>query len=128
MGSIVDQLEGREAADGVRCPICGQENGEMRHCRHVRWMFDQGHPLDFARFAVETSPYTRARGFAPRDIPNIWWDQHLEWVVDQVMLHFDARDGYVFGEVADLDLLVRDVWRAFHPEPARLDMARVDPA
>jgi hypothetical protein len=30
--------------------------------------------------------------------------------------------------VADLDLLVRDVWRAFHPEPVRADMARVDPA
>lgn len=127
MERTVQRLEGREAGDAARCPICGQANASMRYCRHVRWTFDQGDPLDFARFAMETSPYTRARGFALRDIPKLWWDENIEWVVDQVMLHFDARDGCVFGDLASLDLLARDVWKQFRPDPVRPQMARVDP-
>jgi hypothetical protein len=127
MSSIVKETNGQGAAEAVRCPICGQGDMATRHCRHVRWTFDQGDPLEFARFAMETSPYTHARGFSLRDIPRIWWVTNGAWVVDRVMVHFDARDGYVFGEPADVDLLVRDVWKAFRPDPVRPEMARIDP-
>ncbi len=127
MGSVVKQVEGKGAADAVRCPICAHPNAPMHYCRHVRWTFDQGDPMDFAHFAMETSPYARARGCALRDIPKSWWDENSEWIVEQVMLHFDACDGYVFGELADLDLLARDLWKRFRPDPVRPQMARVDP-
>ncbi len=127
MGNIVDQVENREAAQNVRCPICAYPNARMDYCRHVRWTFDQGDPIDFARFALETSPYPTARRFSLRDISQHWWDENVEWVVDQVMLHFDAADGYVFGHLADLDLLARDVWKAVRPDPVRPQMVRVDP-
>ena len=127
MSSIVEQANGQGAAEAVRCPRCGEDNAATRHCRHVRWTFDQGDPLEFARFAMETSPYTHTRGFSLRDIPKIWWDKNGAWLVDQVMLHFDAHDGYVFGEPADADLLARDVWKAFRPDPVRAEMARIDP-
>lgn len=123
MGSIGDQLEGRDA-EAVRCPVCGSGNLPMRYCRHVRWTFDQGGPLEFARFALETSPYLNARGLGARDIANAWWAEHEEFVVDQILLRFDANDGYVFGDIADLDLLVRDIWRAFRPEPERPALVR----
>jgi hypothetical protein len=127
MNSIVRQTKGQGAAEAVRCPSCGQDITATRHCRHVRWTFDQGDPLEFARFAMETSPYTHARGFSLRDIPATWWDENGPWVVDRVMSRFDARDGYVFGEPADMDLLARDVWKAFRPDPVRPEMARIDP-
>lgn len=126
MGSIVRQAEGQEAAASVRCPLCAHGNTPGQQCRHVRWTFDQGDPIDFARFAMATSPYTSARGFKVGDIPSFWWDERGEWVVEQVLLHFEAADGYVFGEIAHLDLLSRDVWKAFLPDPVRAEMARVD--
>jgi hypothetical protein len=69
----------------------------------------------------------RTRGFSLRDIPRIWWVTNGAWVVDRVMVRFDARDGYVFGEPTDVDLLARDVWKAFRPDPVRPEMARIDP-
>ena len=122
----INQHDSQPAAQPVRCPICAQPNAPMQHCRHVRWTFDQGDPIDFARFAMETSPYTRTRDYSVRSVSQYWWDANVEWVLDQVMLHFEAVDGYVFGEIADLDLLVRDLWRSIYPESARPDMARVD--
>ena len=83
--------------------------------------------MDFARFAMETSPYTQARGFTLADIPKFWWDENSEWIFEQVMLHFEARDGHVFGDLAGLDLLARDVWKRFRPDPVRPQMVRVDP-
>ena len=127
MGNIVNATEDRKAAPTVRCPICAHPNAVDAYCRHIRWTFDLGDPMDFARYAMETSPYTSARGFALRDISQFWWDENIEWVVDQVMIHFEAIDGLVFGDVADLDLLSRDIWRAFRPDPVRNQMARVDP-
>ncbi len=127
MGTIISQPGGAEAGTPVRCPICAQPNEPMRYCRHVRWTFDQGGPLEFARFALETSPYTHARGHSSRDIPKAWWEEKGDWLVDKVLLHFDAADGYVFGELSDLDLLARDMWREFQPEPERPQMQRVDP-
>ena len=127
MGKITDQVEGPDTPETVRCPFCAAAVASMQYCRHVRWTFDQGDPIDFARFALETSPYTTARRFSLRDVPKLWWDENVEWVVDLVMLHFEAADGYVFGELADLDLLARDFWKAVHPDPVRPQMARVDP-
>lgn len=127
MKSTVKPNEQGGPANTVRCPICAYGNAPMQHCKHVRWTFEQGDPIDFARFAMGTSPYTRARGFSLSEIPAFWWEQRGEWVVEQVMLHFEAADGYVFGEIADLDLLSRDVWKAFRPDPVRAEMARVDP-
>jgi hypothetical protein len=127
MGNIVKTTEDRKPAPTVRCPICAHPNAVGAYCRHVRWTFDQGDPIDFARFAMETSPYTHARGFTLRDIPEFWWDEYIEWVVDQVMIHFEAIDGLVFGDLSNLDLLTRDIWRAFSPDPVRPQMARVDP-
>ena len=126
MGNIVKKDERQGIAPTARCPICAHANAPMQYCRHVRWTFDQGDPMDFAHFAMETSPYTKARGFSLSSVPQRWWDEHVEWVVDQVMQHFDAVDGYVCGEVADLDLLARDVWRAIRPDAVRPQMARVD--
>lgn len=127
MDNMVKNMDDAAASPGARCPVCAHPNTQAQHCRHVRWTFDQGDPIDFARFAMETSPYTQARGFALRDISQFWWDENIEWVVDQVMIHFEASDGLVFGELADLDLLARDIWKAFRPDPVRPQMARVDP-
>lgn len=124
MGTILEQLEGNGRPTAVRCPICGAGNMADSLCRHVRWTFDQGDPLDFARFALETSPYTGAAGYRVREIPDEWWGQHGEWIVEEVLLHFDASDGYVFGELAHLDLLARDVWKAFRPEAERAPIRR----
>lgn len=127
MGTIV--TEGGSAAPGapVRCPICAQPNLHGQMCRHVRWTFDQGDPLDFARYALETSPYISARGHSVREIPRIWWDEKAEWIVDNVMLHFDAAEGFVFGEIGDLDLLARDVWKEFQPDVSQPRFERIDP-
>jgi hypothetical protein len=126
MGKLVNGLEGSggEGAQAVRCPICGEHNLPMQYCRHVRWTFDQGGPLDFAHFALEMSPYVRARGASVRDIPRVWWDERVDWIVEQVLLHFDASDGYVFGEIVDMDLLARAVWKEFRPERARPSIVR----
>src|SRR5690242_16588281 len=117
MGMLVEQAKDPEQPTLTRCPICGQDNDTASRCKHVRWTFDQGDPIDFARFALETSPYVHARGGSPRDLKNDWWLAHGEWVVERVMLHFDARDGYVFGELVDLDRLARDIWLEFRPDP-----------
>ena len=124
MGSILEQVDGAEPAKRVRCRVCGRDNQPMQYCRHVRWTFDQGDPIDFTRFALETSPYTHGRGFATKDIPAIWWAENGEWIVEEVMLHFDVSDGYVFGELADLDNLARDIWKAFRPEPLTREPVR----
>ena len=71
MGNIIQQLGGTDAPITVRCTICAQDNVPGRLCRHVRWTFDQGDPLDFARFALETSPYVQARGFSSRSSTSI---------------------------------------------------------
>ena len=126
MGTIADQLTGAggDAAPEVRCPLCGVMNAPMRYCRHVRWTFDQGDPLAFARFAVETSAYRHPRGYRACDIPRQWWTEHGDLVVERVLYRFEAADGYVFGELADLDLLTLDIWRAFQPEPERAPIHR----
>ncbi len=123
MQTIGGQQDTQDAAP-VRCLICGAMNERLRYCRHVRWTFDQGDPLDFARFAVETSPYVTARGGKSSDISKKWWALNGAWVVEQVQLHFDAIEGYVFGEIADLDLLARDIWKQFRPDPERAAMRR----
>lgn len=124
MGTIDSQNEDHDPSQPVRCLICGSFNEPMKYCRHVRWTFDQGGPLDFAHFALETSPYIRARGHSVRDIPKAWWDSRGEWIVEQVLIHFDASEGYVFGEIGDLDLLARDVWKEFRPDPVRPSLTR----
>jgi hypothetical protein len=96
-------------------------------CKHVRWTFDQGGPIEFAQFALETSPYVRARGHKASEISAQWYELHGDWIVEQVLLHFDASDGFVFGELAHLDLLARDIWKQFQPEIERPVMHRVDP-
>lgn len=128
MGTIISQVEGgnTEAGAPVRCPICAQLNEPGRLCKHVRWTFDQGDPLEFARFVLDTSPYVRARGHSSSEIPKIWWERQGEWIVEKVMVHFDASDGYVFGEHKDLDMLAREIWREFHPEAERPQIQRVD--
>ena len=84
MGSIIDQLEGKEAAPvaqaiPVRCRMCGRDNVPMQYCRHVRWTFDQGDPLEFTRFALETSPYTHRSGLDVTHIPPAWWHEKETW-------------------------------------------------
>ncbi len=126
MGTILDQLEGREpgVTTVVPCPICGAANSAGAYCRHVRWTFDQGGPVDFARFAVETSAYRHPRGYKSCDIPSTWWGAQEEWILDRVLLRFAVKDGYVFGELAELDLLTLDLWRNFLPEPGRAQITR----
>lgn len=117
MGTDTESPEAQDLPAEARCPICGELNARMLYCRHVRWTFDQGDPLDFAHFAIETSPYVRARGFDASVIPNAWWKAHGEWIVEQVLLRFCAVDGYVFGHLADLDILSKDIWLEFRPDP-----------
>lgn len=126
MGTIVSQVEGATASAPVRCPYCAHPNESGSQCKHVRWTFDQGDPLQFARCVLETSPYVEARGHKAKEIPNVWWERQGEWIVEKVLVHFDACDGYVFGELKDLDLLARDIWREFHPEAERPQMQRID--
>jgi len=111
----------------VLCPICSQPNQAARLCRHVRWIFDLGGPVDFACFALETSPYVRARGHSASDIGAAWLDQHAAWIIDRVMFRFKASDGFVFGRPGDLDLLAHDIWKEFHPDPQRPQFHRIDP-
>jgi hypothetical protein len=119
MGRILNQLEGRERGEAVRCPICGAGNFADSRCRHVRWTFEQGGPVDFARFALTVSPFVKNSGARLADIPRSWWEREGEWIAEQVLLRFDACDGYVFGDLSALDLLARDLWRHFRPEPER---------
>lgn len=103
-----------DRTNGVFCPICGISYARPDdHSRHIRWTFEQGNPIDFAHFAMRASPYVQGIGARPTDIPAQWWEDHGEWVVEQVMRHFEAVDGYVFGEVVHLDLLARDIWKEF---------------
>jgi hypothetical protein len=126
MGTIIDQVEGgeQEGEAPVRCPICGVGNLRMDYCRHVRWTFDQGGPIEFARFAMTTSHYQHPRGLTVRNIPKLWWDEHGDWVVERVLHRFGAAEGYVFGEPAELDLLTMDIWKAFEPQPERAPICR----
>jgi hypothetical protein len=114
-------------AGPVRCPFCAHPNEPGRMCRHVRWTFEQGGPIEFACFAIETSPYTQARGHSAREINSFWLQERGEWIIERVLHHFEATDGFVFGQLSDVDLLARDIWREFHPEPERPRMDRVDP-
>jgi hypothetical protein len=126
MGTILDQVEGKEAAAPERCPLCGRANTASEHCRHVRWAFEQGDPLAFAKFALESSPYVRGRGHKPSDIPAAWWLAHGEWIIEQIDYRLHIGDGYLFGELAELDLLARDIWKAFRPDTERASISRVD--
>jgi hypothetical protein len=122
-----EQEQETAAAGPVRCPFCAAPNQPGSHCRHVRWTFDQGNPIDFACFALETSPYVQARGHSAREISSLWLEEKGEWIVDRVLHHFEATDGFVFGQLSDVDLLARDIWREFHPEAERPQLQRVDP-
>ena len=125
MGTILEQMNNSgEPEPEARCPVCGAWNARLRYCRHVRWTFDQGDPIEFARFALETSTYKHPRGHRSRDIPQGWWQEHGEYILERVLQRFHAEDGYVFGELAELDLLTLDIWRAFEPEPTRAPIPR----
>jgi hypothetical protein len=128
MAGIIDRATGASRIEtAVRCPYCAVEVTASHHCKHVRWTFDQGDPLDFTRFAMETSPYVRARGRKVSDISSYWWDEHGQWVVDHVVTMFHCADGFVFGDLALLDVLTRDVWKRFDPDPVRPQQLRYDP-
>ena len=117
MGNIIDQVEGKAGiAVAVRCPFCSQENRPGHHCRHVRWTFDQGGPLDFARFCLVHSPYVYGRGHKPTEVPASWWTAHGDWLVEEITLRFHAGEGYVFGDLATIDVLARDIWKRFCPD------------
>ena len=122
--AILDHVEGTQPQADVRCPLCGAGNTPGNHCRHVRWTFDQGDALDFTKFALETSPYTANRGLRTRDIPRPWWEEHAAWLFDELSLRFDISDGFVFADIAELDLLARDVWNEFQPDPSRPTVQR----
>jgi len=126
MGTTIDQVEGKGPLQAVRCPICGRENSPRNECRHVRWTFDRGDPLDFAMFALEASPYVRGRGHQPTDIPKAWWQAHGDWVIEQIDFRLHIGDGYVFGDLNDLDVLARDIWKAFQPDTGRDEIQRTN--
>jgi hypothetical protein len=115
MGTIIDQMEGpgARAQQGVRCPLCGAPNTSNGQCRHVRWTFDRGGPLDFARHALSASPFSQRLGRNTAALNAEWMQAHGEEVIDLIMLHFGVDEGFVFGEIAQLDMLSRDMWRIF---------------
>ena len=117
MGTIVEVESG--VPSGVVCPFCRHHNGPGALCPHVRWTFEQGEPLSFARFALHTSPYLAGRGHRVAEIPPSWWDDNADWIVEQVLGIFDVGDGYVFGELAYLDDLSRAIWKQFQPDRVR---------
>lgn len=119
MGTIIDQMEGpgAKAHDGVRCPLCGAPNTASGQCRHVRWTFDRGGPLEFARYALGASPLTERLGRSAGEISAAWLQVHGDEIVDLIMLHFGVDEGFVFGEVAQLDMLARELWRMFTEVP-----------
>lgn len=127
MGSILDQVEGTErpATLAVRCPVCAQPNSAETKCRHVRWTFDRGGPLQFAKHALSVSPVTFARGNNVGEIPSPWWDANGDWLMGQLEMRFDACEGFVFGELGDIDLLAKDIWSRFQPEAPRAGITRI---
>lgn len=113
-----------EAETVARCPICGHAAQSEWLCKHVRWTFDQGDPMDFARHVVKSSPYTAGCGLRPSDVNPAWWSANGERVFDLITLHFEAAGGYVFGDLKDVDLLARDIWRMHTPEQERQPLVR----
>jgi hypothetical protein len=120
---VSDFLDERNAP--ARCPVCGHSNSPTDTCKHVRWTFAQGSPIEFARRAVAESPCTERLGRKPSDISRDWWDGHGDRVIELIERRFVPLDGYVFGHIADLDLLSRDVWNEFAPQPERASIQRV---
>lgn len=119
MGSIIDQVEGKGPQQAERCPFCGRENARANLCRHVRWAFERGDALAFAKYALETSPYVRGRGHKPAEIPQAWWLSHADWIMNQIDYRLHIGESYLFGELAELDVLAREVWKLFQPDYAR---------
>jgi hypothetical protein len=124
MGNLIDQVEGAAAAEDAVCPYCHAENREGSLCKHVRWSVAQGDPLAFAHFALETSPYLPGVGHRVSEIPGDWWLSHADWIVEQVVTRFDVRGDYVFGEVVGVDLLARDIWKEYRPDPVHRPLVR----
>jgi hypothetical protein len=111
----------------IACPHCGHEIVDrMAGCRHLRWTPDRGGPIDFAMYVVFNSPYTSGRGLRAIDIPTKWWEEQYEWLLDRVSTRLSVVDGYVFGEMVDIDLFCMDIWHRFAPEPARVGIDRSD--
>ena len=121
MGTILDQMEGRDARiatqEGVRCPFCGAPNTANGQCRHVRWTFERGGPLDFARYLLGASPLTARLGRSAGEVSSQWLQQHGEQVMDLIALHFGIDEGFVFGDLGQMDLMARDLWRLHDGEP-----------
>jgi hypothetical protein len=82
--------------------------------------------LDFARFALETSPYICQRGHKASEVTTDWMEASGDWITERVTTHFEASEGYVFGELVHLDLLAREIWKEFRPDAERPQMQRVD--
>lgn len=101
----------------VRCPRCRQAVQEGGGCRHLRWVPKLGGPIDFAKFAVRSSPSTERRGFSASSIPAGWWEAHHDWLLERITVRLDVVDGYCFGEPVDMDRLCLDIWHEFAPEP-----------
>ena len=70
------------------------------------------------------SPYVCNRGAKTTDIPRTWWQERGGDVVEMVLLHFHVDEPFVFGELSDLDLLARDIWKLSHPERERAPIER----
>lgn len=120
----MDTIFKSDVVEAARCTRCGQTNTPGDQCRHVRWTFARGGPLDFARHAVDASPYTAGRGYRASDIPGHWYIENGEYVLEVVARHFEPEAGFVFGDLGDLDLVARDIWRRFRPDPERPAIVR----
>lgn len=94
-------------------------------CRRLYWTPQRGGPLDFAKFAIETSPYTKRRGFSVKRIFPTWWESQQDWLLERILRHPDVVHGYCFGEPVDLDRLCMDIWHRHSPEPERPGPERV---
>ena len=105
--------------NAVTCPRCQLGVEGTAGCQHLRWTPDRGSPVEFAKHIVQSSPYTKGRGFRPDSIPPSWWETKQDWLLDRILARLDVAGGYCFGDIADIDGLCMDIWHEIAPDADR---------
>ncbi len=103
----------------INCPQCGLGVEGTAGCPHLRWTPNRGSPIELAKHVLQSSPYTKGRGFSADSIPESWWEPQQDWLLERIFARLDVVGGFCFGDLVDLDRLCMDIWHAFAPDPER---------